>query len=547
LEPDELLPRDTWLLAVLPPPRFPASAADAAFVPEDVAGSEVEVAANAFAVLGSWGYPAIGSHEDVEGLTKVLAFSSESATVWVIFFSGALTVLITPDPERDPSRLNHHLARRRVGWDVAAWGAFPAGARHVPNAARAFLDAAEPLLRGGVPALEDLKPALEHAAAKLSKNVWKRASWAAAQELAASGRHRAAVRAMSSWEQDFTQEQRAFMEKEARAASKEPPPIERGEASDREWFTARAHHITTVNARLKAAFEQREKSPAARGEWTAAATDFHDAVDLLYSDLAQAIARFREGDEEATGYLVTFLEADPWCFRSGYMKGRLYELLRRGALDDGLQRRLRAVALALVDSGYRREFRSACRLARYVADAELIAELRRRLSSSLDRHVRRRALWMLAYVEGGLGEREPAVLEALLDAADEEEWWRASGWVRPLCRRFGDDEFSARIRESALSPDPPTARRGLRLLPYGLREPLDAGERLQLEPLILDAVHERGPAVGLMESLSAIADSKRLRVRLTELAERAESPVSRYAQWALNSAVRANGERAPDL
>ena len=49
-----------------------------------------------------------------------------------------------------------------------------------------------------------------------------------------------------------------------------------------------------------------------------------------------------------------------------------------------------------------------------------------------------------------------------------------------------------------------------------------------------------------MESLAAIADSKRLRMRLTELAERAESPVSRYAEWALNSAVRANGEGAPD-
>jgi hypothetical protein len=50
-----------------------------------------------------------------------------------------------------------------------------------------------------------------------------------------------------------------------------------------------------------------------------------------------------------------------------------------------------------------------------------------------------------------------------------------------------------------------------------------------------------------MEGLAALADTRRLRVRLAELAEHAHSPVNRYAQWALNSAIRANGKQTPDL
>ena len=42
-EPDELLPRTVWLLLVLPPPRFPATAADEAFEREKVGGSPADV------------------------------------------------------------------------------------------------------------------------------------------------------------------------------------------------------------------------------------------------------------------------------------------------------------------------------------------------------------------------------------------------------------------------------------------------------------------------------------------------------------------------
>jgi len=545
-EPDELLPKTVWLLAVLPPPRFPAIAAGEAFAREKVIGSLGDVGLDAFAALDELGYKPIGRHRDVTALTDVLAYSSDSATVWVVFFMGALTVLITPEPERDASRLNHHLAASDAREHIAAWGTFAVGSEHVPAAARRFLEVAGDLLRGGAPNFNALRGALEEASAHFERDVSKRAAAAAARELAQRGRHLAAVRAVAWSAQDLSPEEEAFLESERRAASLERPVIERAGRSDRDWFLALSDLINSVDSRLKSAFLERDSSEDARVAWSDAASELHDALELLYGDLDAAITPAKAGEAGAIEYLIAFLEADPWCFRSGYMKARVYESLRRVDLDGALQERLRPVLLRAVDAGYRREFRSSCRLARRLADRVLIGELRHRLVASPDPHIRRRALWMLAYLPDGLEGEKRAALNILIESADDEDWWRVSDWVGQLCRRLIDDEFARRVRGMALSGDEATARRGLRLLPSAIQQPLDAGERLALEARIIDAAHGRGPAVHLIEDLAAIADSGRLRRRLTDLATSAESPVNRYARWGLNAAVRANGNEPPD-
>lgn len=489
----------------------------------------------------------IGRYEDGENHIEAIAYTSESATVWVVFFGTSLLVLVTPGPEHDPGRLNHHLAAAGGTRRVAAWGSFPVKPEHLPAAARSFLDASADLLRGGAPDFKALSEALDAAANSFSRRVGMRASWNAAQGLARSGRHRAAVRALGYWEQDLAPEQRAFLDHERAAATEERPPLERAGRSDREWFSARADFLNAAQARLREAFGQRDSSEQSRSAWSDAALELHDAVDLLYDDLEVAIQGAKHGDGEATHYLVAFLEADPWCFRSGYTKGRIYELMRHVPVDQTQLAGIRAALLVAVDAGYRREFRSACRLARQLADPALTNELRRRLADSADPHIRRRALWMLTYLPHGPDGMESAVHDVLVDTADYGEWWRASRWVWELGRRFTTDEFASKIRNMALSSDEAVARRGLRLLAGSNRHPLDAGERLALEHIILDAAHGRGPGSGLVESLAVVGDTKRLRRRLAELASSAEGPVNRYAQWGLNAAVRANGDEAPDL
>jgi hypothetical protein len=536
-----------WLLSVLPVPRFSALSADEAFEREDVSGSRAEVAAHTFAVLEDWGYKHIGRYDDIDNDIQTLAYSSASATVWVVFFTGSLTVFVTPQAERDPSRLNHHLAALDARRSVAAWGSFPIGPEHVPAAGRRFLEIADGWLRGGAPNFGILVEALERAAARFGSDVLKRGSWNAAREYAKRGRHRAAVRALEFFEQDMPPDQATFLESERQAASLEPPPIERAGRSDRDWFLALADHMNACDRRMKSAWHERSSSEEARVAWVDAGSDLNDAVELLYDGLGAAIGKSKLGDSDAAEYLVAFLEADPWCFRSGYMKERILAALQRAELSGLQQERLRNVLLNAVDAGYRREFRSSCRLAKRLADGVLVGELRRRLAASPDRHLRRRALWMLAYVPEGLEGQEHAVRDILIDSAGDEDWFRVSDWVRDLCRRFTNDEFAARVRNMAFSADEATARRGLRLLRSAIRQPLDAGERLALEPRIIDAVHGRGPAINLMESLAAIADTGRLRRRLADIAMNAESPVKRYARWALNAAAEANGAEPPDL
>jgi hypothetical protein len=97
---------------------------------------------------------------------------------------------------------------------------------------------------------------------------------------------------------------------------------------------------------------------------------------------------------------ILFLEADPWFFRSGYLKVRLLRALKRSTLSARERERLRQVIVAVVDSRHRQEFRAYGQLAARIATDDLHHDLRVRLESS-DAEVRRRAAWMLTYVEGG--------------------------------------------------------------------------------------------------------------------------------------------------
>jgi len=94
---------------------------------------------------------------------------------------------------------------------------------------------------------------------------------------------------------------------------------------------------------------------------------------------------------------VCFLEADPWFFRSGYIKADLIKYLRRAPLSDDQKRRLRAVILDRIRGHATREFRSCCQLARMIADESLVRQITE-LASSTDPLVSRHARWTLQYL-----------------------------------------------------------------------------------------------------------------------------------------------------
>ncbi|MFN8622995.1 MAG: hypothetical protein U0869_19830 [Chloroflexota bacterium] len=115
---------------------------------------------------------------------------------------------------------------------------------------------------------------------------------------------------------------------------------------------------------------------------------------MITHELADATDRLKAADPTAVEPSLVFLEADPWAFRTGYLKEKVMRRLRRCPLDEDQQARLRAVLLHLVEVGPRREFREACRLAWRVADPVFMEALRARAGGD-DRGTAVRARAML--------------------------------------------------------------------------------------------------------------------------------------------------------
>ncbi len=121
---------------------------------------------------------------------------------------------------------------------------------------------------------------------------------------------------------------------------------------------------------------------------------FHELSIGLYEPVWGALERLRSGDASRIETLIRFLEADVYCFGSGYLKADLIRSMTRSELGEAEVARLRRVVLAVVGSYDRREFRAYCRLARRLDSPSLREDLRA-LAASDDRRTARHARWVL--------------------------------------------------------------------------------------------------------------------------------------------------------
>lgn len=65
----------------------------------------------------------------------------------------------------------------------------------------------------------------------------------------------------------------------------------------------------------------------------------------LFDPFLDVPRRLRDGDQTAIESALRFLEADPWCFRSGYLKESLMRALASGVPLAGYERRIHRVLL----------------------------------------------------------------------------------------------------------------------------------------------------------------------------------------------------------
>lgn len=103
-------------------------------------------------------------------------------------------------------------------------------------------------------------------------------------------------------------------------------------------------------------------------------------------------------DLKALETAVAFLEADPFFFRSGYIKQKLLRWVRGYQLTPEYIARLQHVILTVVDSHYCREFGEYRKLAHKIDNANLRLGLQSRIDSE-DPNICKRAHWILDWLE----------------------------------------------------------------------------------------------------------------------------------------------------
>jgi len=280
----------------------------------------------------------------------------------------------------------------------------------------------------------------------------------------------------------------------------------------------------------------RGDSAEAHGGWQRAAREFREARAMMYPDAFWAdVRRLAAGEHEAVEPALVFLETDPWCFRSGYVKEELMRLLVRHELTAGERERLEGVLLRAVDVGDRREFRRSCRLAAHNKTPRLRQELGRRLLVE-DPGVSRRALLMLTTLRRARftpSEIERAREIVLAGARTTgSKFWRVPNWVGELTRRFWSEAWGHQLATLAIA-DSESRHPAITILARSPAFELDASVRSTLTELLLRAVDREEDASEFL-SLARMLDTPELRAQLEQRRHDPHEQIARRAWSTLN-------------
>jgi hypothetical protein len=99
------------------------------------------------------------------------------------------------------------------------------------------------------------------------------------------------------------------------------------------------------------------------------------AGQAFYALYKEVLAGVRAGRRDAIEEATRFLVADPWCFRSGYLKAELMHALANTPLPSDVIQPLREVVLRRITDRQPRLLRYATQLASHVWDRELEAQV----------------------------------------------------------------------------------------------------------------------------------------------------------------------------
>lgn len=129
------------------------------------------------------------------------------------------------------------------------------------------------------------------------------------------------------------------------------------------------------------------------------------AFSAMYPmDFWRAVTALAEGQTSGLATCLEFLEADPWCFRSGYVKQIIVRNVRHLRLGGPALTRLQSALLIPVHAGPRIEFREYIKTARAFSTPEfrvVLGQLAGTRSLPPANGTEQRARWMMEAIERG--------------------------------------------------------------------------------------------------------------------------------------------------
>lgn len=134
--------------------------------------------------------------------------------------------------------------------------------------------------------------------------------------------------------------------------------------------------IRRFSDRIHTTVRTRSNSPEDRAQWEDACSEFHRKFDsLCFPSGAEMFNRVRKNDPEALEAAIRFLVADPYHFRSGYLKENLWRWLRHCRLSPSARNRLEKAAFLYLDRRISREFWSMCKAMAQLGGTEFWAKI----------------------------------------------------------------------------------------------------------------------------------------------------------------------------
>lgn len=165
--------------------------------------------------------------------------------------------------------------------------------------------------------------------------------------------------------------------------------------SDKSKILSAANAISSLHDKVHDLVRHRSRSANDRDNWAAACEQFHKQFHQLFfpdgeSGWQSFLSRSPEGVEAA----ISYLEADPYCFRSGYFKQVIWHKLKRCLLSSNQLERIEVVALSYLSKPLLKEFWQMVRYVRFRGSQAFWQEVASQAESAMGPR-QARSVWLL--------------------------------------------------------------------------------------------------------------------------------------------------------